>query len=151
MLYGLILMNRRDFPDWSGLQHMIWWNPDSSALSIWHLKTKVSAAKVQCYQWLFVWVNVLACKLDSLKDTMWDYCEERGVQACTNIGRVFMDHTLGLTWITMPEVDHKKMQGHSYPCRKLCRGIRAAGRLVLEGLDAGLLMGEQENRKQAGV
>lgn len=38
----------------------------------------------------------------------------------------------------------QRMQGHSYPCRKLCRGIRATGRLGLEGLDAGLLMGKRE-------
>ncbi len=100
-------MNCQGFPDWSGLQHMIWWNPDSFARSIWCLKTKVSRAKVQSYHWLIVWVNVLACKLDSLTETIWGYCDKRGVQACTNIGGVFMDHTLGMTWITMPEVDHK--------------------------------------------
>jgi len=38
----------------------------------------------------------------------------------------------------------QRMQGHSYPCRKLCRGIRATGRLVSEGLDAGLLMGKRK-------
>lgn len=29
------------------------------------------------------------------------------MQACTNIGRVFMDHTLGLTWITMQRLTTK--------------------------------------------
>ncbi len=54
------LMNYQYFPDWSGLEHMIWGNPDSLA-SIWYLKTKVSRANVQCYLSVAHCVSECAC------------------------------------------------------------------------------------------
>ncbi len=94
------------------------------------------------YQWLIVWVNVLAYKLDSLTETIWGYCDEGCKHAQISVGSL---------WITLSGWHESQCQVTAIHAESYAGGIRAAGRLLLEGLDAGLLMGEQEKREQAGV
>ncbi len=42
------------------------------------------------YQWLIVWVNVLAYKLDSLTETIWGYCDEGCKHAQISVGSLWI-------------------------------------------------------------
>lgn len=80
-----------------------------------------------------------ACMRTGFFDMIWDYCDERREASMHKHQRgLYGSHSWG-------DKHHNAtgwpQRSESYPCRKLCRRIRATGRLVWreKGLDAELL------------